>query len=237
MNSIEIAPGASALASGLLFLHESRTLVAADAHFGYEDAIGAALPVWSTNEMRDVLLSSIQAMNAREVLMLGDAIHSTRLSEGAARAVRGALDALRAKATLTIVAGNHEGKTRGSAILGETVEAAERDGRLLLHGDKAPDLSDLSRARGVIIGHLHPSVPLGGGKTAPAFLANDRLIVVPALTPYSNGLNVCSEVCSTALRPFTIGVRRELQVVVSSGDRCYPFGTLSALRRALSSMK
>lgn len=237
MNSVRLANGVSALASGLLFLHRSRTLVAADAHFGYEDAIGAMLPMWSTRELRDVLLNAIHAMDAREVLLLGDAIHSSRLSGGATRGVRDALDAVRAKATLTIVAGNHEGKSRGAAVLGETVESAERDGWLLLHGDKPPDLIELSVARGVIIGHLHPSLPLGGGDTAPAFLANDRLIVIPALTPYSSGLNVCSDACRNALRPFLTGVHRELQVVASTGERCYAFGTLSTLRSILSSTK
>jgi uncharacterized protein len=238
MNSeIEIAHRVSALASGLLFLHESRTLVAADVHFAYEDAIGSALPMWSTRELLDALLAAVRQMHARELILLGDAIHSSRLSEGASRTVRGALDTLRAAVTLTIVAGNHEGKSRGAAILGETVESIERDGWLLLHGDKPPALHDLSAARGVIIGHLHPSLALGGGKTAPAFLANDRLIVVPALTPYSSGLNVCSEACSQALRPFSAGPRRDLNVVVTTGDACYAFGALSRLRNLLSSKK
>jgi metallophosphoesterase superfamily enzyme len=234
---VELAHGASALASGLLWLHASQTLVAADVHFAYEDAIGAALPMWSTNEIVDTLLSEIRAMQARETILLGDVIHSSRLSEGAARGVRSALEALRAAAGVTIVAGNHEGRTRGAAVLGETVEAAERDGWLLLHGDKAPDLRSLSLARGVVIGHLHPSLALGGGKTAPAFLANDRLIVVPALTPYSSGLDVCSDACAQALGPFNAAMRREMQVVAVTGESCYPFGALSGLRNLLSSRK
>lgn len=234
---VEIARGVSAMASGLLFLHESRSLVAADVHFAYEDAIGSALPLWSTREMLDALAGAVRQMRAREVVLLGDVIHSSRLSEGAARAVRGALDTLRSASTLTIVAGNHEGKSRGAAVLGETVESIERDGWLLLHGDKPPSLHELSTARGIIIGHLHPSLALGGGKTAPAFLANDRVIVVPALTPYSSGLNVCSEACSRALQPFNAGTRRDFNVVVATGDACYNFGALSRLRNLLSSRK
>jgi metallophosphoesterase superfamily enzyme len=234
---VELAHGACALSSGVLWLHASRTLVAADVHFGYEDAIGAALPMWSTGEIVALLLHEIRTMGAREVLLLGDVIHSSRLTEGAAQGVRDALDALRAEAVLTIVAGNHEGRTRGAAILGETVESARRDGWLLLHGDKPGHAAELSAAHGIVIGHLHPSLALGGGKTAPAFLANDRLIVVPAMTPYSNGLDICSEACAQALRPFNIGVQRELQVVAATGESCYPFGALSVLRRLLSSRK
>jgi metallophosphoesterase superfamily enzyme len=107
----------------------------------------------------------------------------------------------------------------------------------LLHGDKPPHMRDLSGARGVVIGHLHPSLALGGGKTAPAFLANDRVIVVPAMTPYSSGLDVCSAACAQALLPFNAGLRREFQVVAATGESCYPFGALSALRSVLSSRK
>jgi metallophosphoesterase superfamily enzyme len=219
----------------MLWLHASQTLVAADVHFGYEDAIGAALPMWSTREILNALLGEIRAMQAREVILLGDVIHSSNLSEGAVRGVRAALDAVRKQAEVTIVAGNHEGRTRGAAILGETVESARRDGWLLLHGDKPPRASELSAGCGIVIGHLHPSLALDGGKTAPAFLANDRLIVVPALTPYSSGLDICSDACARALRAFAFGGRRDVQVVVATGELCYPFGALSPLRRLLSS--
>lgn len=232
---VPLANGVSALSTGLLWLHDSKALVAADVHFAYEDVIGGALPVWSTGETLRTLLESIAAMNAREVVLLGDVIHGSRMSEGAARTVRDALDALRAAATLTIVAGNHEGKTRGAAILGETVEDAQRDGWLLLHGDKPPSLSEFAAARGAIIGHLHPSLRLGRSTSAPAFLAADRVIVVPALTPYSSGLDVRSDACLQALRPFNVAKRRELRVFVAAGGLCYPFGTLSMLRSALSS--
>ena len=50
-----------------------------------------------------------------------------------------------------------------------------------------------------------------------------------ALTPYSTGLDVLSDGCIGALRPY--GVRRsDLHVVAATADRVYPFGTLSRLR-------
>ena len=83
-----------------------------------------------------------------------------------------------------------------------------------------------------MIGHLHPSLHLGGEVAAPAFLAAARLIVVPALTPYSAGLDVLSDDCAAALAPW--GVRgRDLHVVAATAERVFPFGTLSALRGAL----
>jgi metallophosphoesterase superfamily enzyme len=146
------------------------------------------------------------------------------MNEGAVRVVQRELLALRELAPLTFIAGNHEGRTRGRSILGETVEACERDGWQLIHGDK-PALPGIA----TIIGHLHPSLHLGGTSAVPAFLAARGLVVVPALTPYSTGLDVLSDACLHALAPY--GVRRsDLHVVAATADRVFPFGTLSRLR-------
>jgi metallophosphoesterase superfamily enzyme len=230
---VELVPGVSALAPGLLWLHGAKVLVAADVHFAYEDVIGAALPAWSIAESVSTLLIAAQRMQAREIVLLGDVIHGARMSEGAASAVREALDTLRGTAQLTLVAGNHEGRTRGAAVLGDTVELAARDGWLLLHGDKPLCHPELVEGR-CIIGHLHPSLPLGGGVSAPAFLASHDLIVVPALTPYSAGLSVLSDACLRALQTFGVESRRELDVVVAERELLYPFGTLSRLRGVLT---
>lgn len=230
---VELLPGVSALAPGLLWLHESQAIVAADIHLAYEDVIGGALPAWSTAEIVSTICVAARSMNAREIVLLGDVIHGSRMSEGAARTVRRGLDAMRDAARLTIVAGNHEGKSRGAAILGETVESAQRDGWLLLHGDKAPDIFEFGMAKGAVIGHLHPSLGLGDGAAAPAFVAGESIVVVPALTPYSGGLDVFSGACLEALRPFGVRTRRELHVVAVTNELCYPFGTLADLPKAL----
>lgn len=231
---IPLVPGISAAAPGVLWLHESRAIVAADIHFAYEDVIGGALPTWSTSELAATLTIAAQTLGAQEIVLLGDIIHGSIMSEGAANAVRGGLAALRKVAAVTLVAGNHEGRSRGAAILGETVEYAVRDGWLLLHGDRGATAAELAMHRGVVIGHLHPSLALGGGASAPAFLSSDRLVVVPAMTPYSGGLNVLGDTCMRALAPFNASSRRELEVVAVAGELLYPFGTLSALRRALA---
>lgn len=218
--------GIDALAPGLLWMHETRTVVAADAHLAYEDVIGGALPTWSTGDAIQTLVSAAQSFGAREILFLGDIIHGSRMSEGAAREVQAGLERLRAVASVTLVAGNHEGRTRGFDVLGETVEFAERSGWLLIHGDK-PSLQ-----RRVIIGHLHPSVR-SGGTSAPAFLAGGGVIVVPALTPYSEGLDVCGDDCFEALQPFGVRSRGDLQVVATTPDLVYPLGSLAALRQEL----
>jgi metallophosphoesterase superfamily enzyme len=226
-DSAELAPGVHALTHGMLWLERSRALVAADVHLGYEDVIGGALPLWSTDESIETILLLAHRMQAREIVLLGDVIHGARMSEGAARRVVAALDRLRACCTLTLIAGNHEGRTRGVALLGETEDAIERDGWILLHGDE-PVL-----APRVIVGHLHPSIPLGGGKTAAAFVAAPSLIVVPALTPYSDGLNVLSPDCTAALKQW-LPSTADCCIVASTAERVYPFGSLGALRGIFS---
>jgi uncharacterized protein len=224
----ELASGIRALTHGLLWLDRSGALVAADVHLGYEDVIGGALPLWSTHESVQTLLIAARRMQAREIVLLGDVIHGAQMSEGAARSVRDALELLRAQCALTLIAGNHEGRTRGAAVLGETEEAIERDGWILLHGDIRV------AAQRAIVGHLHPSLPLGGGTHAAAFIAHRKLIVVPALTPYSDGLNVLSPDCTHALKAW-IDSTNDCAVVVSTAERVYPFGSLGALRTTLRS--
>lgn len=223
---VDLAPGVSAAAPGVLWLHASRAIVAADLHLGYEDVIGGALPAWSAGELTGMLMTAAERMQAREILLLGDVVHAARMSAGAGRAVRAALNALRSIAQLTLIAGNHEGRSRGAELLGDTVDAAERDGWLLLHGDRP-----VPAGARCIIGHLHPSLALEGSASAPAFLASSRLLVVPALTPYSRGLDVLSGACLDALRPWGVGSRRDLHVVAAAGDLLYPFGTLSELHK------
>ena len=226
-----LADGVLALPGGFAFLAASRILVCADAHLGYEDVIGggAALPLWSTAEIAASIAIAAQRHDAREIVFLGDAIHAAGLSEGAARVVRASLASLREQARVTIVAGNHEGRTRGVAILGATVESCERDGWTLIHGDRPETNSGRART---MIGHLHTALRLGADRSVPAFLAAPTLVVVPALAPYSLGLDVTGEDCLDALAPWGVA-RRDVHVVAATAERVFPFGTLSALRGAL----
>jgi metallophosphoesterase superfamily enzyme len=222
----ELFPGIVALPHGLLLMEATRTLIVADAHLAYEDVIGGALPLWSTSEAVELLTRAIRTTGARELVMLGDVVHASVMSEGAARAVSAALASLRGRAELVLVAGNHEGRSRGRRILGPTVESVEREGWLLVHGDE-PGLDERQ-----IVGHLHPTLPLARGESVPVFLAAPTAIVVPALTPYSLGLNVLGDDCARAMLGFR-AKSHDINVVASTPSRVYPFGRLSALRQAL----
>jgi metallophosphoesterase superfamily enzyme len=223
----ELARGIVAVAPGLAWLPESQVLVAADAHLAYEDVVGGALPLWSTTEIVATLALAVARTAARELVFLGDVVHGATMSAGAMRAVRAGLAQLRERTRVTLVAGNHEGRTRAFAVLGETVEACERDGWLLVHGDGPASLT-----RKAVIGHLHPSLHLGGGASIPAFVAGERLVILPALTPYSPGLDLCSDDFANALGAWAVA-RGDVHVVAATSERLFPFGGLVALRREL----
>ncbi|GAC1305010.1 MAG: hypothetical protein NVSMB19_16210 [Vulcanimicrobiaceae bacterium] len=223
----ELARGVLALAPGLAWMPATQTLVAADAHLAYEDVIGGALPLWSTTEIAAMLALVVANVGAREIVFLGDIVHGSMMSEGAMRVVRDALDLLRASARVTLVAGNHEGRSRAFAVLGATVEACERDGWLLVHGDRPAQLGTRT-----IIGHLHPSLHMGGGANVPAFVASEKLVCVPALTPYSSGLDVLGDDFARAIGGWSV-TRRDAHVVAAAGERVFPFGTLATLRTTL----
>jgi metallophosphoesterase superfamily enzyme len=224
-----LARGVEALAPGLAWLPATRTLVAADAHLAYEDVVGGALPLWSTAEIVATLCIVARKQRAREIVFLGDIVHGSQMSEGAMRTVRDGLELVREVAQVTLVAGNHEGRSRAFAVLGQTVEECERDGWLLVHGDKPAALG-----RPAIIGHLHPSLHLGGGSSAPAFVASDALIVLPALTPYSPGLDLLSAEFAKAIGLWSVR-RADAHVVAATLDRVLPFGSLAALHDSLRS--
>ena len=220
---LAIGAGVSALSGGLLWMERTRTLIAADVHLGYEEVIGGALPLWSAAPSVAILSSAAKELSALEIVLLGDVIHGAALSPGARRRISDVLGTLRTFARVELIAGNHEGKSRGTAVLGQTHEELMRDDWLLLHGDR-PKLE--SRA---IIGHLHPSLHLGGDESVPVFLASQRLIVVPAMTPYSRGLDIRSEECIRALGAWNLRAK-DVQVVAASRAELFALGTLSALR-------
>lgn len=222
-----LAEGVVGLWPGVGWLPASRTLLVADAHLGYEDVIGAALPLWSTAEIVATVALLRRRTGAREIVFLGDIVHGAHMNDGAARRVRAALDALRAEAELTLVAGNHEGRTKAFALLGATAPRLERDGWLLVHGDGAaqPHLR-------AIIGHLHPSIGLGAGASAPALIGSKSLVVLPALTPYSSGLDCCSDDFRAALGTWNVRAQ-DAHVAAVGGELLHPFGALSELRALL----
>ena len=163
-----------------LWAADLRLLVIADIHWGYaasHRAQGNLLPLWGDQEIAGRLDSLVQDYQPREMLWLGDSVH-TPAGRGAAEAYL-----VRAAVPITVVAGNHDRAWK------RPMTAAERRGDLFLHhGDT--DLAAPSDALEVV-GHHHPAVSwrdgAGGRLKLPALVGAARRLILPAFSPWAAG--------------------------------------------------
>ena len=109
----------------------------------------------------------------------------------------------------------------------EIVDELEISGWKLVHGHKPVE------GERFIIGHEHPAIRLrdevGAILKVPAFLFGERLIVLPAFSPWAYGNDVLREVVSPFLRFY----REDFRVVVPVEGELLDFGRLSRLREVL----
>lgn len=193
---LAIVQGAPAL------LHEpSSTLIVADIHLGYEEAMartGVFLPRLQLPKALDTLKSLVGGLGVRRVIINGDLKHAFNklLKQEASETVR-LVEGLREAGAreVVLVRGNHDNFIQG-LLRKLGVEVVEDyldlgNGALLAHGHKNVNID----YEVLIIGHEHPAVQInvGGGKVKyPAFLlvpleSGEQVIVLPALGSYQTG--------------------------------------------------
>jgi len=155
-------------------------LVIADIHWGYaasHRAQGNLLPLWGDEEIAGRLDSLVRDYQPREMLWLGDSVHTP--------AGRGAAEAYleRAAVPITIVAGNHDRAWK------RTMTPAEQRGEFYLHHgdvDRTPPENSVE-----IVGHHHPAVTwrdgAGGRLKLPALVESARRLILPAFSPWAAG--------------------------------------------------
>jgi uncharacterized protein len=147
------------------YLPDAQALLVADAHIGKAVSfrkLGVPVPEATTDGTLARLSAALAASGARQVVFLGDLLHSAR-----ARA-EATLDAVarwreqHAHVALTLVRGNHDGHAGdpppgwGVRCVDEPFRLDPLAGLLLCHHPGArPDGY-------VIAGHVHPAVSLGG---------------------------------------------------------------------------
>lgn len=181
-----------------LSMEGGRTLVLADLHLGYENALegdGLHVPRIHTTGLMDELLTSIERHGAERTVLLGDIKHDFSRGRWESRDdIRTVISMVRDCGECIVVAGNHDNFLQ-SIISGldiEVVEGLEIDGHWLEHGHK-----DGGR-RPLVIGHEHPSVRIfdrvGGFIKVPCFVHDiDRdVVVLPAFSPMAPGNDLCN---------------------------------------------
>ena len=190
------------IVEGTPFLYHDRTstLIAADLHLGYEEAmtrLGIFLPRLQLKKALEVFKEALEAVRPSRVVINGDIKHVyERLLKQEVNESLKLLDSLASWGVgdVILVKGNHDtfisGPLKRHGV--EVVESLDLGGGVLLtHGHK--DVEDKFEV--VVIGHEHPAlqVDVGGARVKfPVFLvapmeSGETVIVLPATGAYQTG--------------------------------------------------
>ncbi len=221
-----------------LFLVKQKTLVIADLHIGYEEALnkqGILIPRFQLAELLERLERMLKTARPDTVVVNGDIKHEFgSISEQEWRDTLRIIDILSAGRKLVLVKGNHDtilgpiAKKRGIRI----VEHYKAGDYYICHGHALPKDDDFRKSKTVIIGHEHPAVTLrkgGRGETFKCFLFGQykkkQLVVLPSMNLVTEGTDILSE---KLLSPFLGNIDRFRVVII--GDGLYDFGLVGSLR-------
>ncbi|MDI6736946.1 MAG: metallophosphoesterase [Nanoarchaeota archaeon] len=227
-----------------LFLYTQKTLIIADIHMGYEEAMnkqGVLVPRRQYSETISLLEQTFAELKAykmpvEKVVINGDLKHEFgTISETEWRNTLGILDFLAKQCkNIVLIKGNHD------TILGPiaskrnvAVKDFEVVGDIFIcHGDYITDKQELKKAKVLIIGHEHPSVVLRqGGRTEKykCFLVGKwkgkDLIVMPSFNLTLEGSDVLTE---GLLSPFLKDIS-DFEVFIIGDEGTLDFGRVKEL--------
>ncbi len=191
-----------------LFWPSQRLLVIADCHFGKAETFqqhGLWLPTMPLCRQLDQLTTLVDRWSARQILFLGDLVHSLAgVTEDIVRDFAAWL------ATYTgyvqVVVGNHDGalvKRWPVAWNRATVRDRVRIGDFLFQHEPPQERSQDRTFYWA--GHVHPMMRLEGGPDRlrlPAFVISEFQGLLPAFSPLAGGYNVLP---SDRKRIFVVG--------------------------------
>jgi DNA ligase-associated metallophosphoesterase len=188
-----------ALGSGALWLPDYSLLCVSDLHFGKSDRLakrgGSALPPYDSRDTLSRLAADIERSGAQTVVCLGDSFDdmesAATLPEPEARWI----SRLQAGRRWIWIEGNHD---PGPVSLGGTHLGEMTVGPLTFR-----HIADVS-ASGEVSGHYHPKVHLrlrGHFLSRPAFLVDDRRLILPAYGSFTGGLRSTDRSLSGLMQP------------------------------------
>ncbi len=220
-----------------LYLRKHRTLILADTHIGYEEALnkgGVLIPRFQFKETMERLRKIIgNVKDVDRIVINGDIKHEFgTISELEWRHTIRLLDFLEEKSKqIILIKGNHD------TILGpiarkrevKVVPELKLQDILIVHGDKIVDEKDLKGIKTMIIGHEHPAVTVEDGvreEMYKCFLKGKflgrELIVQPSFNLVTEGTDVIKE---DLLSPFLKQDLSGFECYIV-GDKVYSFGEL-----------
>jgi len=226
-----------------LGLKVDHTLIIADLHIGYEEALnkqGVMVPRFQFKDLYERLEKMLKKAKPEIIVINGDIKHEFgRISEQEWRETLKILDLLlKNSKKVILVKGNHDtilgpiAEKRGVEIV-ESYEIDRKEGNIIvLHGDKEDEIP--KNIKTIIIGHEHPAVSIRDdlrSETYKCFLKGKYkkkdLIVLPSLNLVTEGTDVMKE---NLLSPFLKQNLDNFEAFVV-GDKVYGFGKLKNLKR------
>ena len=200
-----------ALPSGALFLAGQSVLCVSDMHLGKSDRIarrsGVMLPPYEVQATLEKLEADIAATDPAQVICLGDSFDDLTAAQALPEAMRLRLTGLQAGRRWIWIEGNHD---PGPVELGGTHLAQITVAGLHFRHIASAALAEVS-------GHYHPKHQLAG-RSRPAFLLDERRMILPAYGAYTGGLSSQSRALRSLFGPRCIAIltgRRAIAVPVT----------------------
>ena len=225
-----------------LALYFNSTLVIADVHIGYEEALnkqGVLVPRLQFEEMvkrMDVLFSKLKNKRIKRIIVNGDLKHEFgTISEQEWRNTLKFLDLLSKHCNeIVLIKGNHD-YILGPIARKRNVKVVDNLGVgkvLIAHGNKVPE--NLKNYSTIIIGHEHPAVSLKEGPKTEQYKCflkgkykGKNLIVQPSFNTMIEGTDILRD---EILSPFLRQNLDNFDVYIVE-DKVYEFGKLKGLRK------
>jgi len=222
-----------------LYLEDQKTLVIADTHIGYEEALnkqGVLVPRLRAGELKKRLITILDGLNLKDIVIAGDVKHEFgTISETEWRETIELLDFLSNYAKITLIKGNHD------TILGpiaakkniEVVDYLILGDVLILHGHKSLMCFRDNKIKTIIIGHEHPAVSLGDGLRSERYKCflkgfwNEKQVVV---LPSFNLLTEGEDLTKTDIKNPLLKDINNFDVFIVA-DKVYQFGKFRNLLR------
>ncbi len=199
---MEIHPGIEMIDLAL-YLKDSKTLVLADLHIGFEEALakqGVLVPRFQYKDMIDRLEQIFSKIKPKTVVLNGDLKHEFgAITKQEWKETMRLFDYLSRKCEqIIVVKGNHDpniGPLADKKAV-KVVDELNLDNIAIVHGDSPP----LAKSKVILMGHEHPAVTLrdrGRAERYKCFIkgkyGKSTLIVQPSFNPCVEGSDVTKE--------------------------------------------
>lgn len=174
--------------TGALFWPEAGVLCVSDLHLGKSERIarlgGALLPPYETKATLDRLEAEVWRLAPAIVICLGDSFDDLAAEDSLDEEDRLRIARLQAGRRWIWIEGNHD---PGPVGVGGSHRSEAKIGALVFR-----HIADPQSAVPEVSGHYHPKMRLGGS-SRPAFLYDQRRLVMPAFGAYTGGLRASAE--------------------------------------------